>query len=256
MSRIHDTSVSPSRPTASLDAFWDRAAISKLEAKFAVAKEMEAIPRLSIQQLRAIVFQYRYFTQAFATDLAVLVARCPEGPLRSLLGRLLNEELGEGNPEAAHMRLYDRFLHSIGAIDAGASAARLREQVDPRVGALIEELGERTARRPLLYAIGMRGVGGECVCGVYFSVMHVHLRQHPFIVEHDAKIDWTFWDIHAGHADLEHNELVRAAVRDFVHRGDAPPDLAELSDGFDYGTATWDAFWTTLYTEHFRPRSS
>jgi hypothetical protein len=250
VSRIPDVSASRTRTMSTLEAFWDRAAISKLEAKFAVAKEMEAIPRLSIQELRAIVFQYRYFTQAFATDLAVLIARCPEGPLRSLLGRLLNEELGEGNPEAAHMRLYDRFLCSIGAIDPGAPPAQLRAQVHPRVGTLLDELRDRTARRPLLYAIGMRGVGGECVCGVYFSVMHVHLRQHPFVIQHESQIDWSFWDIHAGHADVEHNELVRAAVRDFVHRTDESSEVAELVDGFDYGTATWDAFWSTLYTEH------
>jgi hypothetical protein len=238
-----------------LEAFWDRAAISKLEAKFAVAKEMEAIPRLSIQQLRAIVFQYRYFTQAFATDLAVLIARCTEGPLRSLLGRLLYEELGEGDPEAAHMSLYDRFLSSIGAIDPAAPTAQLRDQIHPRVGALLGELRDRTAHRPLLYAIGMRGVGGECVCGVYFSVMHVHLRQHPFIIQHESEIDWSFWDIHAGHADVEHNELVRAAVRDFVCRADGAHDVAELSEGFDYGTATWDGFWATLYNEHFRSQN-
>jgi hypothetical protein len=252
---VQQLGIEDSTKLASLEAFWDRAAISKLEAKFVVAKEMEAIPRLSLQQLRAIAFQYRYFTQAFATDLAVLIARCPEGSLRSLLGRLLNEELGEGNPEAAHMSLYDRFLHSIGAIEAGTSPAQLRDQVHPRVGALLHELRDRTAHHPLLYAIGMRGVGGECVCGVYFSVMHVHLRQHPFIVQHESQIDWSFWDIHAGHADLEHNELVRSAVKAFVHDNAGSPGVAELSDGFDYGTATWDAFWSTVYTEHIGSRN-
>jgi len=73
VSHISDMPASPDRSMSSLEAFWDRAAISKLEAKFAVAREIEAIPRLSIQQLRAIVFQYRYFTQAFATDLAALI---------------------------------------------------------------------------------------------------------------------------------------------------------------------------------------
>ena len=249
MSRIRDRSV-PSRSGSSLEAFWERAAISKLEAKFAVAREMEAIPHLALHELQAIVFQYRYFTQAFVTDLAVLVARCPEGRLRSLLGQLLNDELGQGNPEAAHLRLYDRFLHSIGAIADDARPAELRDQIHPRVRALLDELRDRTASRPLLYAIGMRGVGGECVCGVYFGVMHVHLRQHPFVIEHESKIDWTFWDIHTGHADLEHNELVRAAVKEFVHRDDGSQDVAELCEGFDHGTATWDAFWNTLYTEH------
>jgi hypothetical protein len=194
----------PSRSRLSLEAFWERAAISKLEAKFAVAREMEAIPHLALHQLRAIVFQYRYFTQAFVTDLAVLVARCPEGRLRSLLGQLLNEELGQGNPEAAHLQLYDRFLHSIGAIADDARPAELRDQIHPRVRTLLDELRDRTASRPLLYAIGMR-----------------------VVIEHESKIDWTFWDIHTGHADLEHNELVRSAVKEFVRRDDGSQDVAD-----------------------------
>jgi pyrroloquinoline quinone (PQQ) biosynthesis protein C len=237
-----------------LEAFWNRAAISKLEAKFAVAKEMAALPHLPIQALRSIVFQYRYFTQSFVTDLALLVARSPEGPLRSLLGQLVNEELGNGDPEQAHMRLYDRFLASIGAIEPGATASQLPGRIHPQVRGLIDELHHRTTARSLLYAIGMRGVGGECVCGVYFSVMHGHLRQHPFIIEHDAAVDWAFWDIHAGHADVEHNQLVRAAVAEFVAHHDEPQSVAELSDGFDYGTAIWDAFWSSLYAEHCQPK--
>jgi len=195
-------SVLVNRPEPSLEAFWDRAAISKLEAKFAVANEMAALPRLPIQQLRSIVFQYRYFTQAFVTDLALLVARCPEGRLRSLIGQLVNEELGSGDPEAAHLRLYDRFLESIGAVDLDAGADELCTRIHPRVRELLADLRDRTVNNSTFYAIGMRGMGGECVCGVYFSVMYIHLRKHPFIVEHESRIDWRFWDIHAGHADV------------------------------------------------------
>jgi hypothetical protein len=254
VSVIDEAPVRTNHVSPALDAFWDRAAIAKLEAKFAVASEMAELPHLPIQLLREIVFQYRYFTQAFATDLAVLVARCPEGALRSLFGQLINEELGNGDPEQAHMRLFDRFLESIGAIERGAAIAATDDRIHPRVRELIEELRQRTTQRSLLYAIGMRGVGGECVCGVYFSVMHVQLRCHPFFVQHDAAIDWTFWDIHAGHADLEHNQLVRTAVKDFVARDASPSAITELSEGFDFGTATWDAFWSTVYAAYGHPR--
>jgi hypothetical protein len=234
---------------AALAAFWARAELSKLEAKFAISREMDALPRLSVESLRAIALQYRYFTQVFATDLAVLVVRCPEGRLRSLLGQLVNEELGSGDPEAAHLRLYDRFLESIGAIDRGASADELRDRAHPRVRELIAELSARTAQRSTFYAIGMRGMGGECVCGVYFTVMHLHLRKHPFIVANEAGIDWRFWDIHAGHADVDHNTLVRAAVAELLD-GQPPEAVDEVAAGYDHGTATWDEFWTTVYGDH------
>ena len=240
-----------SETRSALEAFWARAAMSKLETKFALGREMEGLPQLSIDALRAVVLQYRYFTRAFITDLSVLVARCPEGRLRSLLGQLVDEELGMGDPEQAHARLYDRFLETIGAIKPGASEAELCAAAHPKIDALLAELNHRTTRRSPLYAIGMRGLGGECVCGVYFGVMHTHLRKHPFIVEHDADIDWKFWDIHAGHADVEHNELVRAAVAELLedryHRQLGA--VTELSDGYDFGTAMWDAFWTAVYRD-------
>jgi hypothetical protein len=235
---------------SAIEAFWARAELSKLQARFAVAQEMGALPRLSVQALRAIVFQYRYFTQAFATDLALLVARCPEGRLRSLLGQLVNEELGRGDPEEAHLQLYDRFLESIGAIEPGTSADELGGRVHPRVRELLAGLRDRTVNHSTYYAIGMRGMGGECVCGVYFSVMYVHLRKHPFIIEHEPNIDWRFWDIHAGHADVEHNELVRAAVAELLLDGEHPDAVNEIAAGYDHGTATWDGFWATVYGNH------
>jgi hypothetical protein len=243
--------VRPGTETRSaLEAFWARAAMSKLEAKFALAREMDALPDLSIEALRAIVLQYRYFTRAFITDLALLVARCPEGRLRSLLGQLVNEELGLGDPEEAHARLYDCFLESIGAIERGATSQQLEAAEHPDVSALLTQLNDRSANRSLLYAIGMRGLGGECVCGVYFSVMHVHLRKHPFIINNEANIDWRFWDIHAGHADVEHNEQVRASVAELLEQHQEDDAIAELAAGYDFGTATWDAFWTAVYREH------
>jgi Iron-containing redox enzyme len=251
--------VSPRSPAAlstvadtrsALEAFWTQAAVSKLEARFAVAREMDVLPHLPVQALRAITLQYRYFTQAFVTDLALLVSRCPEGRLRSLLGQLVDEELGNGDPQEAHLRLYDRFLESIGAIEAGAVASDLHGLVHPKVRELLAELRERTLQRSPFYVIGMRGLGGECVCGVYFSVMHVHLRKHPFIIDNEARIDWKFWDIHAGHADVEHNELVRGAVAELLLEHGHGRAVDEVAAGYAYGTAAWDAFWSTVYRDN------
>jgi hypothetical protein len=155
-------------------------------------------------------------------------------------------------PEAAHLRLYDRFLDSIGAIEPGTPVDALCNRVHPTVHDLLAELRHRTIHRSLYYAIGMRGMGGECVCGVYFSVMHVQLRKHPFIVENEHRIDWRFWDIHAGHADVEHNELVRAAVAELLLDGKHPDAVSEVAAGYDHGTATWDEFWATLYADHLQ----
>jgi hypothetical protein len=252
VSAVVESAASRGETRAALEAFWARAELTKLKARFSVAQEMDVLPRLSIQALRAIAFQYRYFTQAFVADLARLVVRCPEGRLRSLLGELVHDELGCGDPEAAHLRLYDRFLETLGAIEPGTASDALCSRVHPTVHDLLAELRHRTLHRSIYYAIGMRGMGGECVCGVYFSVMHVQLRKHPFIVENGHRIDWRFWDIHAGHADAEHNELVRAAVAELLLDDRHPEAVSEVSAGYDHGTATWDEFWATLYRDHLR----
>ena len=236
-----------------LEQFWDAAAITKLEARFAVAREMEVLPRLSLRALREVSLQYRYFTQAFATDIALLVARCPESRLRSLMGELLSEELGRGDPEESHLRLYDRFLETLGSIAPGESSAALAARVHPKVRALIGDLCDRTARRSPYYAIGLRGLGGECVCGVYFAVMHTHLRTHPFVIANEASIDWRFWDIHAGHADVDHNLMVRGAVAELLD--DHPEAIGDLAAGFEHGTAAWDEFWRIVYQEHVVPEA-
>lgn len=232
-----------------LERFWQHAARSKLETKFALAEEMRLIGRLATSALSEILLQYRYFTRAFATDLALLVARCPEGRLRSLLAELLNEELGNGDPEESHLRLYDRFLESIGAVERDAGSVVLANGIAPQVRDLLNGLNDRTRNRSAYYALGMRGLGGECVCGVYFGVMYGYLRRHPFMVANADRIDWKFWEIHAGHADIEHDVEVRNAVAELLV---AAPGAAidDMASGYEYGTSVWDAFWDSLFRPH------
>lgn len=42
-------------------------------------------------------------------DLAILIARMKDGNLRSFLGHVLSDELGHGDSQKAHPRLYDDF---------------------------------------------------------------------------------------------------------------------------------------------------
>ena len=235
-------------PAITLDQFWSHAARSKLETRFRVAEEMNLIPALRVDQLRAIAMQYRFFTEAFATDLAVLVARCPASKLRSLLAELLNEELGEGDAALTHSGLYDAFLRSLGCFTQDATAAQLASRVAPEVDSILQSLSAATRDRSPAYAIGLRGMGGECVCGVYFGVMESYLKQHPYVIEHSESIDWRFWDIHAGHADVEHDNLVRAAIDELLAA--VPADIAEVKAGYDAGTAAWEAFWAAVYSRY------
>ena len=69
-------------------------------------------------------------------------------------------------------------------------------------------------------------------------------------------MSWKFWDIHAGHADAEHNHLVRReAVADLLREVEQEDAVDELARGYDFGTSMWDALSSTLYRDHStRPR--
>lgn len=245
---------SDARPTRgkslqALEAFWSRAAASKRDAATALRREMAVVGQLPLEAVRAIALQYRYFARAFTTDLALLVARCPDSRFRSLLGQLVAEELGQGDPEVAHARLYDCFLESIGAIAPRASLEELGAAAHPTVATLLAQLNERTAHRSPLYAVGMRGLGGECVCGVHLSTLHDQLRGHPELRER-ADIDWRFWDVRRCHVDLEHGARVRDAIAELLATLGNAEAVGELAAGHDFGAAMWTALWTAVYCEH------
>ena len=63
-----------------------------------------------VANLREILTQYRYFTVYYIADLALLLARLDDGPMRSFLADILYDELGCGKAKLAHPQLYDDFL--------------------------------------------------------------------------------------------------------------------------------------------------
>jgi hypothetical protein len=234
-----------------LDEFWRVAARERLTAQFALSQEMQLVEQIGIDAVRQILFQYRYFTLAFTTDISILIGRCPPSSLRTLLGALLHDELGRGNPELAHPALYDRFLVSLGAIRAAEADATLDDRMSDDVRVILADLHRNTCDAGLSYAIGLRGMGGECVCGVYFVELYRRIVRHPSIMSRFAEIDWTFWDIHAGHADAEHDVATRAAVAAFAAEGRL--DIAQLAAGYEHGIASWNRFWRGLYRTYVAP---
>lgn len=84
------------------EQFWRFADAAKEATEALAAQRMKVLPSLDIADLRGFCVQYRFFTIDYITDLAVLVARLPSGGLRSLLSRILSEELGDGDPAKAH----------------------------------------------------------------------------------------------------------------------------------------------------------
>ncbi len=193
-------------------------------------------------ELISLLVQYRFFTIYYTTDLAILVARLKDGALRSFIAELLFDELGQGDPLKAHPRLYDDFLRSIGVTG--------QELDSLAIGANIELLD--AVRRNLsdsntsaTYGVGLRGMGGECVCQVYLARLYEHVMKNPYIQQRKSDVDWRFWDLHVGPHDVEHRIRTRAIIHnEVVVRG--PDALVELERGYQESMTSWNIFWTNV----------
>lgn len=200
---------------------------------------MAGIPQLTIEQVRRICTQYRFFTIDYISDLALLIAKLPFGPLRSLLSQILAEELGEGEAYNAHPDVYDRFLATIGVTPAE------RDYRLPANRGLLTTLTEELRDNDAAFGVGLRGMGGECLCQTYLAALHAQLCAHPYFIDNRDTIDWDFWTIHAGEADIIHGELTRKAIDDYIV--DNPDVLPELARGYQRSIGIWNQFWTNIF---------
>ena len=229
-------------------SFWRFADKAKEATEALAEQKMKALPQLPVEALRRFCTQYRFFTIDYISDLALLLAKLPFGGLRSLLSQILAEELGEGDAAKAHPEVYDRFLASIGV------APDQLERRLPANRAILGGLTEEMRDRDPAFGVGLRGMGGECLCQTYLSVMFEHLRTHPYLREHADGIDWEFWTIHTGEQDIVHGELTRRAIDDYIR--EEPEALPELAEGYARSIAAWNQFWQNIFDDCApRPRS-
>ncbi len=219
--------------------FWQCADQAKEATEALAGHKMAVLPHLSIEALREVCVQYRFFTIDYISDLALLVAKLPFGGLRSLLSEILAEELGDGDAAKAHPEVYDRFLASI-----GVEPDRLEHSLPANRAILASLTGELSSQSPA-FGVGLRGMGGECLCQTYLSVMFDHLRMHPYMREHADRIDWEFWTIHAGEEDIRHAELTRKAIDDYIVHN--PGELPDLARGYERSITAWNSFWQNIF---------
>lgn len=224
-----------------MEEFWRQADESKLNAQYSSDSKLEFLKQASLRDVRKICLQYRYFVHNYPNNLSELVGKLPYGKLKSLLAQILAEELGSGQEREAHIVWYDRFLQSIG-VEPSEFADGLYEEN----GKLLKEIERLCREKSFEFAIGLVGMGGECLCQIYLTNMHKYLRENAFLDEISAQINWDFWTFHVGEEDVAHRLLVRKAIGDMAldARG-----VEELTDGYMWGKSSWDEFWTNNYKE-------
>ncbi|MBE9033558.1 iron-containing redox enzyme family protein [aff. Roholtiella sp. LEGE 12411] len=222
------------------EQFWLMTDQARLEAEYMVDEKLEYLQNVPLEVLQEICLQYRYFTESYPDTLGILISKTPPGKFKSLIAEILSEELGSGNAEAAHLKIWDNFLISL-----GVNEDRLEISADTNNVNLLKELMQLTKDRSTAYAIGLRGMGGECLCQVYLTAMHKNMLNNSYIKMNDSNIDWTFWDIHVGEADIIHNQMVRQAINEMVDA--VPTRINDLAAGYHKAKQSWDIFWNNIY---------
>lgn len=230
---------------STMKEFWDLSRAAWSTAQHLVDRNVQSMQHASLEQVRSVLLQYRWFTSYYSGDLAILIYKLPPCSLRSFLAECLVEEQGMGNPADTHPAMYDRFLLSL-----GVSEQALETSLYPSNREMLESMRVNLLARDYMYGVGLRGMGAECLCQVYLEAVHHYLLKNPAIVARRSQIDWTFWDIHASEADQMHGEK----SRDLIERLATNPDkIRSLAEGYIAAEQMFLAFWGNAYASLERP---
>lgn len=110
---------------------------------------------------------------------------------------------------------------------------------------LLEEQRRLVLERPSTFGVALRGMGGECICQTYLTVMHDYLCRNPYVQANKQSLDWRWWDIHTGEVDIGHNQMVKAAIDELMR--DEAQSIDELASGYRRAKVLLEAFWGNIY---------
>ena len=221
------------------DQFWQLVDHAKVIAEYDADHKLDYLRTASLETLRFVFHEYRFFIKYFINDLGSLIAKAPFGDFKCVLGEILAGELG-ANAEETHLYLWDQFLLSIGDNPDTLEASRIPFVID-----IMEDYSRKLQEHSFLYGVGLRGSGSECLCSLWLKSAYQRLRQNPNIKAIEDRVDWTFWEIHTGEADAEHGDLIRDQIGQLM--ADSPADIPDLAAGYLHAKASWDKFWGYLY---------
>jgi hypothetical protein len=233
MGKINAEGGLEAKPTGLIE-FFDA---EKLRRKYAADPMLSSLAHMSAQDVVQALVHYRHFTHYYIADLALLVSKMPFGRLRSVLADFLNDELGNRNPDRSHAELYDQFLLSLGA------TPDLLKTKDSWICEPLTEVSQQVATLSWLHGVGLRGLGGECLCQVYLESVYGFLQANPSLNLQSARLD--FWEIHAGQVDQEHRTTTLETLDElFLH---TPGSESIIRASYLNADRSWNLFWSRAF---------
>lgn len=225
--------------SSTIDRFWHVVDITKTAERYRIDKNLQTLKTAPLDTLKKIFIQYRFFTHYYITDLAILISKLPLGQLRSILAEILYDELGKGQGHLSHPELYDDFLRSLGIQHKELNYA------DETCLKNLANIQHSLITKSWTYGLGLRGMGGECLCQIYLSTMYDFFSKNPVILERQHQIAWKFWEIHIGEIDLHHQQIIRDAINDLILS--QPTSVQDLTNGYLESKGLWEQFWERIF---------
>ncbi len=198
--------------------------------------------RLARPRLQRFIEQYQYFCKHFVKVLEGLLYRTPLDQLdmRVELTRTLYSELGNGNPEQAHLTLLNRFA---ARLDLDESALSRTEPV-ACVRDYLRQLHELFLESDYLTALGAE-LAVEVTAASEFQYLYPALQQYGWFGEEDL----AFFKLHV-EEELCHGDWLLDAVERTAR---SSADHEHVTAGARRTADAWHAFWLGLSDEVFPP---
>ncbi|MDJ0510798.1 MAG: iron-containing redox enzyme family protein [Crocosphaera sp.] len=221
-----------------ISGFYDLVSTEKLQKIVSSDPNFQLISKLDLLSLQKILYQYRFIVQDHAKHLEIIVSRLPSGEIKELLEEIYLEEIGNHDFQKSHFYLYNSFLKSLGCTDFSCS-------VFSHLSYNLVQYDKAIQNNSISYAVGLGGMGTECICQFYLTELNRQLRANPAIRKIQDHVDWEFMDLHVGDVDISHRIRIRKTIIQFlVDQGGN--SLYEISEGYKFSLSFWSQLFSIL----------
>ena len=216
-------------------SFWQAIDTSKFSGNPALDPRLQSLRNISLPKLVKVLEQYSYVTRIHAKSLNYVCNVINPGKLKVLLDEIFFEETGDGNPDDSHYNLLKKFLFGLNESFGGTM---LTNTINPRVEALIAKYDRDLKSHPAHVAIGMAGMGTECICGPILEEIWAQIQGRKDLEDVLPQLNLEFWHIHTGEIDHSHALRMRNAIDGEVR--DSEESAAQILQGYQLSVNFWD----------------
>ncbi|NEO53669.1 MAG: iron-containing redox enzyme family protein [Okeania sp. SIO3B5] len=216
-------------------SFWQALESNKFSGNPAFDPRLQSLRNISLPELIKVLEQYSYVTKIHAQSLNYVCNVIKPGKLKFLLDEIYFEETGDGNPNNSHYNLLKKFLFGLNEAFGGTM---LTNTINPQVDALIENYENDLKTHPAYVAIGMAGMGTECICGPILEEIWAQIQGRKDLEDVLPKLNLEFWGIHTGEIDHSHAVRMRNAIDGEV--GDSEEFANQILQGYQLSVKFWD----------------